>query len=58
MTQPLDNNPFDDAADVIANALTEQAFGLTTPKAVARQINAIFAALHANGLTITRKESK
>ncbi len=51
-------NPFEDAADVMANALTNEAFGLTTPKTVARQIQAIFAGLHANGLTITRKETK
>ena len=57
MTHPFDN-PLDDAADVIANALTEQALGLTTPKTVNRQIQAIFAGLHANGLTITRKEAK
>lgn len=50
--------PLDLAADVMANALTDDAHGLTTPKTVERQINSIMVALHAAGLTITAKETK
>jgi hypothetical protein len=57
MTDSVDN-PLEEASDIMANALTEEAFGLTTPKAVARQINAIMVGLHRQGLTITRKEAK